>query len=204
MRNLKPLSISSFHLLTPALSVPLGTGPTHETLPLVTGLSKFQAMFSPCWTSPRMYISLGRFLFHSRIHPTRCLNCQTYGHNISKCQNPRVCENCGKDYSSDNYPKTSPSFCVPCFKSKRSCHDHVTTSSSCPLYRQQVRLKMGLVVNLLLYSILSFLLNLTLLLWRKLGFLKTQTMSQNMTLCLMAFMSCTHTDPLVNEVEVFL
>ena len=58
-----------------------------------------------------------------------------------------------------------------------------------------------LVVNLLLYSILSFLLNLTLLPSRKLAFLKTQTMSQNMTLC---FMSCTLTDPLVNEVEVFL
>ena len=93
--------------------------------------------------SKNVHLPFGRFSFHSRIHPTRCLNCQTYGHNISKCQNPRVCEHCGKDHSSDNCPKTSPSFCVPCFKSKRSCHDHVTTSSSCPLYRQQVRLKMG-------------------------------------------------------------
>ena len=47
MRNLKPLSISFFHLLIPAFSVPLGTCPTHETLLLVIGLSKFQAMFFP-------------------------------------------------------------------------------------------------------------------------------------------------------------
>ena len=93
--------------------------------------------------SKNVHLPFGRFPFHSRIHPTRCLNCQTYGHNISKCHNPRVCEHCGKDHSSDNCPKTSSSFCVSCFKSKRSCHDHVTTSSFCPLYRQQVRLKMG-------------------------------------------------------------
>ena len=93
--------------------------------------------------SKHVHLPFGRFLFHSRIHPTRCLNCQTYGHYISKCQNPRVCEHCGKDHSSDNCPKASPFFCVSCFKSKRSCHDHVTTSSSCLLYRQQVRLKMG-------------------------------------------------------------
>ena len=144
--------------------------------------------------SKNVHLPFGRFPFHSRIHPTRCLNCQTYGNNISKCQNLRVCEHCGKDHSSDNCPKTSPSFCVPCFKSKRSCHDQVTTSFSCLLYRHKcdsrwdVRLGndgqplilkstmylcllnslfsiLGLlVVNLLLYSILSFLLNLTLLL----------------------------------------
>ena len=88
--------------------------------------------------SKNIHLPFGRFPFYYRIHPTRCLNCQTYGHNISKCQNPRVCEYCAKDHSSDNCPKTSPSFCVSCFKSKRSCHDHVTTSSSCPLIRQQV------------------------------------------------------------------
>ena len=96
--------------------------------------------------SKNVHLPFGRFPFHFHIHPTKCLNCQTYGHNISKCQNPRVCEHCGKDHSSDNCPKTSPSFCVPCFKSKHFCHDHVTTSSSCPLYRQQVRLKMGCTV----------------------------------------------------------
>ena len=93
--------------------------------------------------SKNLHLPFGRFPFHSRIHPTRCLNCQTYGHNISKNQNPRVCEHCGKDHSTDNCPKTSPSFCVSCFKSKRSCHDHVTKSFFCRLYRQQVRLKMG-------------------------------------------------------------
>ena len=93
--------------------------------------------------SKNVHLSFGIFPFHSCIHPTRCLNCQTYGYNVSKCENPRVCEHCGKDHSCGNCPKISPSFCVPCFKSKRSCHDHVTTSSSCPLYTQQVRLKMG-------------------------------------------------------------
>ena len=93
--------------------------------------------------SKNVHLTFGRFPFHHRIHPTRCLNCQPYGHNITKCYNPRVCEHCDKDHSPDNCLKTSPSFCVPCFKSKRSCHDHVTTSSFFPLYRQQVRLKMG-------------------------------------------------------------
>ena len=93
--------------------------------------------------SKNVHLTFGRFPFHSHIHPTRCLNCQTYSHNITKCHNPRVCEHCGKDHWSDNCPETSPSLCVPCFKSKRSCHDHVTSSSSCLLYRQQVRLKMG-------------------------------------------------------------
>ena len=85
--------------------------------------------------SKNVHPPFGRFPFHSRIYPTRCLNCQTYGHNKSKCQNPRVCEHCGKDHSSDNCPKTSLFFCVLCFKAKRFCHDHVTISSSCPLYR---------------------------------------------------------------------
>ena len=93
--------------------------------------------------SKYVHLPFGRFPFHSRIHPARCLNYQTYGHNITKCHNPGVCEHCGKDHSFDNCPKTSLSFYVSCFKSKRSCHDHVTTSSSCSLYRQQVRLKMG-------------------------------------------------------------
>ena len=88
-------------------------------------------------------LPFGRFPFHSRIHPTRCLNCQTYGHNISKCHNPRVCEHCDKNHPSDNCSSSFPPFCVPCFRSNRPCHDHVTTSSSCPVYKQQVRLKMG-------------------------------------------------------------
>ena len=93
--------------------------------------------------SKNIHLPFGRFPFHSRVHPTRCLNCQTYGHNIAKCHNPRVCEHCGKDHPSDNCSRSSLPFCVPCFRSNRPCHDHVTTSSSCPVYKQQVRLKMG-------------------------------------------------------------
>ena len=179
--------------------------------------------------SKNVRLPFGRFPFHSRIHPTRCLNCQTYGHNISKCQNPRVCEHCPTTAL-----KPLLSFVFPALNQSALA----MTTPQHPLFvafidnkcdsRWEVRLGndaqplilkstmylcllnslssiLGLlVVNLLLYSILSFLLNLTSLLWRKFGFLKTQTMSQNMTLCLMAFMSCTHTNSLVNEVEVFL
>ena len=79
--------------------------------------------------SKNVHLLFGRLPFHSCIHQTRCLNYQIYGYKITKCHNPRVCEHCNKDHLSNNCFKTSPPFCIFCFKSKRSFHDHVTTFS---------------------------------------------------------------------------
>ena len=227
MRNLKPLSISFFHLLISTLSVPLGTGPTHETLLLVTGLSKFQAMFSLCWTSPRMYISLLVYSLSTlasiqldvwivKLMVITYLSAKILEYVSTAAKTIRV-ETALKSLLPFVFPALNQSVLamttsqhpplVPFIHNKCDSRWDVrlgndgqplilkSTMYLCLL--NSLSLILGLlVVNLLLYSILSFLLNLTLLLWRKLGFLKTQTMSKNMTLCLMAFMSCTHTDPL--------
>ena len=60
IKNWRSLSISFFHLLIPALSVPLDRDLTHEILLPVISLSKFQALFFPQvqeYTSPFWQIS---------------------------------------------------------------------------------------------------------------------------------------------------
>ena len=199
----------------------------------MTDLSKFQTMFSSCWTSPRMYISL----LVDFLSTLASIQLDVWIVRLMVITYAKILEyvsTAAKTIRLTTALKPLLPFVFPALHQSALA----MTTSQHPLFfvfidnkcdsRWDIRLGndgqplilksttylclltwlssiLGLlVVNLLLYSILSFFLNLTLLLWRKLGFLKTQTMSQNMALCLMAFMSCTHTDLLVNKVVVFL
>lgn len=60
-----------------------------------------------------------------RFTPTRCFNCQEFGHIAVLCKNNKKCENCAEDHQGSC---VSSSHCVNCGNSHRA------SSADCPVY----------------------------------------------------------------------
>ena len=62
-------------------------------------------------------------------NPTRCFNCQRFGHFKSNCTRPSVCAKCGEKHEGESCQ--SPAKCVNCFG------QHPSFSKQCPKFIQE-------------------------------------------------------------------
>lgn len=62
--------------------------------------------------------------------PTRCYNCNQYGHYQSRCANHTTCGKCSREHRSDE--------CISSEKKCPACGDaHTVTDPGCPVYRRE-------------------------------------------------------------------